>query len=70
MQQESATRLPPLSDRTMLSLREGTLQILDEETPKEGYKVRGDLIRHIIEDWIATRRPADFKRLRGVEGVG
>ena len=67
MGKESTNRLPPLSDRAMLNLREGTLAILDEETPKEGYKVRGDLIRYIIEDWIALRRPADFKRLRGVE---
>jgi len=70
MESESSTRLPPLTDRTMVSFREGTLEVLDGMATDAGYKVRGDYIREILEREIANCRPADFKRLRGVEGVG
>lgn len=66
---ESSTRLPPLTDRTMVSFRAGTLEVIDGMAAEAGYKVRGDYIREILEREIATCRPADFKRLRGVEGV-
>lgn len=64
--QESSTRLPPLTDRTMVSFRAGTLEVLDTMAAEAGFKVRGDYIRELLEREIATCKPEDFKRLRGV----
>lgn len=61
------TRLPPLSDRTMIVLREGALDVLDDMAKEAGYKIRGNYIRELLEREIATCRPADFKRLRGMQ---
>lgn len=59
-------KLPALSERVMVSLREGSSDVLETMASDAEYTTIASYIRGIVEREIATCRPEDFKRLRGV----
>ncbi|MCK5088683.1 MAG: hypothetical protein KAQ88_01765 [Hyphomicrobiaceae bacterium] len=63
---ENIPRLPALTDRTMVSFREGSLEVLEGMAADAEIKGVGVYIRLLVEREIAACRPEDFKRLRGV----
>ena len=58
--------LPKLSERHTVVLRDGCGDVLTEMATDAGYSSLGVYMRALFEREIATCRPADFARLRGV----
>lgn len=61
-----ALDLPGLTERLTVVCREGTKDVLVSMAGDGGYGSLGEYMRAIFEREIATCRPEDFKRLRGV----
>jgi hypothetical protein len=59
-------KLPPLTERIGLNLREGTSEVLEGMMVDAECSSLTTYIRLLVEREIATCRPADFARLRGV----
>ena len=65
--ERTVPKLPPLDERVGLNLRRGTLDVLQKMADEDGCgPSQVAYIRLLIEGVIQTRRPEDFKRLRGV----
>ncbi len=64
--EDTIPRLPALTDRTMVSFREGTFDVLEGMAKERGYKKLGEYIRGLVEREMQAMRPEDFARLRGV----
>ena len=58
-------KLPLLSERVMVSLREGSTAALEAMAEKAKYTTVAAYIRGLVEREIKTCRPEDFRRLRG-----
>lgn len=64
--EQTIPRRPALTDKLMLSLAEGSTPVLEGMAKDAGFDSVSAYARGILEREIATCRPDDFKRLRGV----
>lgn len=59
-------KLPPLTERVGLTLRDGTSEVLEGMAADAGETSLAVYIRLLVEREVQVCRPADFKKLRGV----